>query len=275
MWKTLSISFLCLAYLNAMHTNSFAHQASAFRRGDYESDVKRLIALRSHPLNELLALANQLERKWSGSNWDRYAQLMSHVCSEIANRGLNDKRVREQSEHFARLALFHSRFYSWQYQSDLVGCLGSQRSSSKETVWLRERREKTALWLHTWQRLDQETDPTFDINDRSAQPSMRVYPPVETGLPAGTPPSAIKDLRLRAKYEAAIADNNHKATRVEQQLPLVSHGPAFKIQAERWLIQAYSQPPFRNAELKRMLDVYLHDNTIRQRIMREVEKDSK
>lgn len=283
MWKPVCISFLCLAFLSGIVTNSFARPASSFtaaansfsQTNDYESDVKRLIALRSHPLDELLTLANELERKWSRINWDHYARVMIYVCSEIANRGLNNKRVREQTEQFARLALSHSRFYSWDQESDLVRWLAYQRSSANEAAWLRERREKTTLWLHAWQRLDREVDPTFDTNDRSQLPSLRVYPPIATGLPPGTPPSAIKDLRLRTEYEAAIAENNRKAKKVQQQLPLVSSGPAFKAQAERWLIQAYSQPPFRNAELTRFLDSYVHDKTTGQRILSEVEKNSK
>jgi hypothetical protein len=283
MWKAVSLSCLCLLYLGTL-TISLSRPSSTLSRtggkfvvveDDYESDIKRLIALRSHSLDELLTLADQLERKWSRISWDHYARVMVYVCSEIANHGLNNERVREQTEHFARVALSHSRFYSWEHESDLVGWLGYQRSSAKEAVWLHERREKTTLWLRVWQRLDREIDPTFNTNDRSRLPSPRVYPPVETGLPAGTPPSAIKDLRVRARYEAAIAENNRKAKAVQQQLPLVSHGPAFKAQAERWLIQAYSQPPFRNAELKRFLDIYVYDKSTRQRILSEVEKNSK
>ena len=282
MRKTLSISSLCLLFFttftiplsrSSITLSVTTHVITA--QNDFQSDIKRLIALRSHSVDEVLTLANELEQKWSRIDWDHYAQVMIYVCSEIANHGLNNARVREQTEHFARLALSHSRSYSWEHQSDLVGWLSYQRSSSKETDWLRERREKTVLWLQAWQRLDHEIDPRFDANDRSKLPSLRVYPPAETGLPPGAPPSAIKDERLRARYEAAIAENNRKAKRVEQQLPLVSHGPVFRTQAERWLIQAYSQPPFRNVELKRLLVVYIHDATARLRIVEEVQKNSK
>ena len=283
MWKSVSISCLCLLSIGtftiSLSRSSIAFPVTAYpivaEEEDFQIDIKRLITMRSHSLDELLTLSNQLEQKWSRIDWDRYAQVMIYVCSEIANRGLNNERVREETERFAKLALSHSRSYKWEHESDLVGWLGYQRSSAKEVDWLRERREKTTLWLHAWQRLDREIDPTFNTNDRSKLPSLRVYPPVETGLPAGTPPSAIKDSRLRARYEAAIAENNKKAKRVEQQLPLVSHGPAFKTQAELWLIQAYSQQPHRTAELKRFLDLYVRDTTTRQRILKEVEKNSK
>jgi hypothetical protein len=241
------------------------------RPTEYEEDLNRLIALRSRPLEELLDFSNQLERKWQRINWNQYAALMLHVCSEISNRGLNDSRLRLESERFARIALSHAGMFSWEYQSDLVDALGYQRFSLPETAWVRERREKTELWLHAWRRLEKEFDPTFDVNDRKSLPAMRVTPPFATGLPAGTPPSAIKDPKLRAQYEAAIADNNNKAERVNRQLPLHAHGPSFKARAERWLIQAYSQQPRRVGELKRYLQVYVRDYKARARILKRIE----
>ncbi len=243
-------------------------------KNEYQSDVDRLIALRSRPFEELISLANQLEAKWRRLDWNSYARIMTYVCSEIANHGLNNERVRDQREHFARVALSHSSMYLWEYESDLVGSLGYQRYSANVNAWLRERREKTELWLHALRRLEKQTDPSFDINDRKSLPAMRVSPPYETGLPAGSPPSAIKDARLRAKYEAAIDDNKRKFQKVEEQLPLLLHGPSFKKRAERWLIQAYSQPPDRTAELKHYLNSYVRDNNIRQRILSEVGKNS-
>jgi hypothetical protein len=241
------------------------------RPTEYEEDLNRLIALRSRTLEELLDFSNQLERKWRRMDWNQYASLMLHVCSEISNRGLNDSRLRLESERFARIALSHAGMFSWEYQSDLVDALGYQRFSVPDATWVRERREKTELWLQAWRRLEKEFDPTFDVNDRKSLPGMRVMPPFATGLPAGTPPSAIKDPKLRAQYEAAIAENNKKAERVNRQLPLHAHGPSFKARAERWLIQAYSQQPRRIGELKHYLQVYVRDYKTRERILKRIE----
>jgi hypothetical protein len=202
-------------------------------------------------LNELIVLASQLEAKWRRIDWNLYADIMAHVCSEISGRGLSDEQVREQSEHFAKSALSHSNMYSWQNESALVGYLQYKRSNPEMNAWLRDRREKTELWLHALRRLETESDPGFDINDSKNRPSMQVFPPRETNLPPGSPPSAIKDPRLRAKYEAAIADNKRKSQRANQQVPLLLHGPPFRARAGRWIVQAYSQAPARNAELRR------------------------
>jgi len=292
------VSILCLAFVGFVISDTSASSpepvnrpVSRFSRADeldrkaslvvapehdYQSDVHQLIALRSHPLDELIALANQLETKWRRLDWNQYAQVMIYVCSEIANRGLNDLRVREQTQHFALVALSHSRQFLWEYHSSLVGWFG-QRWSATDSAWLRERRENTELWLQAWRRLYKEKDPSFeaDFRDRKNLPSMQVAPPFETGLPAGAPPSAIKDARLRARYEAAIAENKRKSQRVEQQLPLLLHGPSFSARAEHWLIQAYSQPPARREELRRYLNIYVPDEITRRRIMNEVDKASK
>lgn len=288
--KTSSVSISCLAFVGCLigyavaspleAVTGFSREAeialaahpSVAPENDFQRDIDQLIALRSHPLDEVIALGDQLEAKWRRVEWNSYARVMLYICSEISNRGLNDARVREQSERFARIALSHSSTFLWELQSDLVEALGYQRSSPTERGWLSDRHDKAELWLKAWQRLDKERDPSFNVNDRKNLPSLSVIPPYETNLPAGSPPSAIKDSHLRAKYEAAIAENKRKSKRVDQQLPLILHGPSFKARAERWLIEAYSQTPIRNAELKRSLEVYMQDVKTRQRILREVEK---
>src|SRR6185503_14827420 len=107
--KLVFLSILWLAAFGGL-TESFARSkevlagadsASSFKRGDgghlivgsendYQADINRLIKLRSHPLNELIGLASQLEAKWRQLDWNSYARIMIGVCSEISNRGLNN-----------------------------------------------------------------------------------------------------------------------------------------------------------------------------------------
>jgi hypothetical protein len=190
----------------------------------FEADVQRLIALRARPLEELLTLAAELEGKWRKINWSQYAQMMTHVCSELVNYRLNDAHLRQQSEHYAVLALSHSRMLAWSDQSELVFALGYQRSSDTLEGWLRERREKTQHWLEAWHRLEIETDPSYDLNDRRNRPALRVVPPDQTGLPPGAPPNAIKDPKLRRQYEKAIAENQRKAEKALKQMRLQTDG---------------------------------------------------
>lgn len=294
MLKLLSVSILCLLFFGGTINYSFAGSPTqAIRRfkpligkgvrpvgqvvpaDDYQADIDRVIALRSRPLDELIALGNELEAKWRKIDWNLYAGVMRRISGELSSRDPNDSQAREESEHFARIALSHSSMYSWEHEAGLVGLLGYERSTDDVGDFLRSRREKTERWLHALRRLENETDPTFDINDRKNRPMMRVFPPFKTGLPPGTPPSAIKDPHLRAEYEKAIAENKRKSEKVDQQLPLLLHGPSFRKHAEQWLVGAYSQQPLRKMELKRYLDIYLRDDATRQRILSEVDKNSK
>ena len=234
---------------------------------DYETDVQQLIALRSRPVDDLLTVAAQLEIKWRRVNWTRYALMMAHVCSEIANHQLNDARLRQHSERYAILALSHSNMFAWSYQMELVFALGYQRSSTTPAGWIQERREKAEHWLQTWRRLEMETDPSYDVNDRKNRPALRVVPPFETGLPPGAPPSAIKNPKLRRQYETEIAENQRKAEKALEQIPLQTDGAFFKSNAERVLIQLYSQPPYRTNELTQYLQTYLRDRAARKRIL--------
>jgi len=242
---------------------------------EFESDYQQLDALRSQPLKEVIAFADKLEAKWRRLNWNQYARMMLHVCSEILNRRVNDPDLRNASEHYARLALSHSSMFLWEHEANLVEALGYQRFSLSDAEWLRARREKVRLWLHAWHRLEEQFDPTFDVNDRKNRPLLHVWPPLETGLPPGTPPSAIKDPQLRAQYEATLAENKRKTQRANEQLPLMARGPSFRKYAEYAVIQFYSQTPFRNAELRRYLYAYLKGAAARQRILGAVEKNTK
>src|SRR5882724_7067243 len=99
MLKRLFANILCLTFAGGIITNSTAHTPGAFAGSvnrfsykyhpdgtgystrapgnDYQTDVDRLIALRSHPVDELLTLAVQLERKWRRINWNQYALIMT------------------------------------------------------------------------------------------------------------------------------------------------------------------------------------------------------
>jgi hypothetical protein len=114
-------------------------------------------------------------------------------------------------------------------------------------------------------------DETFDLNDRKNLPAMRVAPPPETGLPPGSAPSAIKNPRLRAQYEAAIAENNRKNERVAKQVPLRLYGPQFRDRVKRWLVEAYSQPPSRKTEISRYLQIYVRDKRMRDEILSQID----
>jgi hypothetical protein len=236
---------------------------------DLRQDIARLELLRSHNLDELIQTADELERKWHGATGDLYALMMVHVCSEISNRGLNDVRVRFQSERFSLTALSNPTF-TVEREWELLSYLQEDLNPENSKDWLKERSEKAKLWLHGWRRLEKETDPRFNIRDR---PFLNIAPPAETQLPAGVAPEAIKDAKLRAEYTAAIAANAEKARRYNQQYILRRDGPAFINEAKKYLVRAYSKPPQNTDELRRYLTTYITNTTARRTLLNEVRKN--
>jgi hypothetical protein len=241
---------------------------------EYQDDFDRIEMLRSRGLDELIVAADQLERKWRELDGNLYSHIMDHVCNAIANSRLSDTRVRSLTEEYARVTLSHTNKFSWNREWRLLLWLGYERLTPDDVVWVQERRENTELWLHAWQRLEREIDPSFDPDDRRNRGVMRVSPPVETGLRPGSPPEAIKDPKLRADYEKAIAENEAKSVRRNQQLPLQWEQKPFVEHAEKALIEMYSQPPYSPRELKDYLNTYLTDANARRRILAEVLKNT-
>ena len=112
-------------------------------------------------------------------------------------------------------------------------------------------------------------DPTFDVNDR---PRLNVQTPQASGVPSGASPESIRDLKLRAEYERAIAQNSAKARRYNDQYWLKQTAPDFYKTVEKYLVSAYSRPPTDSAQLARLLSQYVDDNDVRVRILAEVRK---
>lgn len=75
-------------------------------------------------------------------------------------------------------------------------------------------KDKFALWLSIFDAIDSELAPDIDATTRM---EMSVAPPPSTGLPAGVPPSAIKDAAQRAAYEAVLAENDKRNERIAYQ----------------------------------------------------------
>src|SRR5258705_8121724 len=173
MLRLFSVSILCLPFFVGTINYSFADSPTpAIRRfkpligkgvqpvgqvfpaNDYQADIDRVIALRSRPLDELVALGDELEAKWRKIDWNLYAGVMRRISGELSSRDPNDPQAREESEHFARIALSHSSMYSWEHEAGLVGLLGYERSTDDVADFLRSRREKTERWLHALRRLE-------------------------------------------------------------------------------------------------------------------------
>jgi hypothetical protein len=142
-------------------------------------------------------------------------------------------------------------------------------TAPKGEEFAQRRKKDVEIRLHAWKRLMDAIDPNWDPNDL---PLSNVVPPAMLGLPSGATPEAIKDSKLRAEYEAAIEKNRQKAEKYNEQYKLRGWLKRFPPRAERYIVQAYSKPPYNIEELTGLLNQYIRDEQTRTRILDAVKK---
>ena len=93
----------------------------------------------------------------------------------------------------------------------------------------------------------------------------------DMGLPSGISPEGVGDPNLRAKYEAALKENQEKIERYTNQNRLHKWLKRYLPQAEKYIVQLYSAPPYNNEELKQLLEKYKIDRKTQTRIINAVD----
>ena len=68
-------------------------------------------------------------------------------------------------------------------------------------------------WCRVFRALDAVEDPGYDPNSSASR-----YPPPPAGYPSGVKPESVRDPRARARYEAAIAENEKKRANRKTQM---------------------------------------------------------
>lgn len=243
-------------------------------RQQYQRDLARLSDLsKANDLDGLVKFADELEVKWGRRGGDDYARLMLNISNLIVNDFYNEK-IYQLSQKYIFTALSKSDSFSLDSEVKLLPFLAialapSTAPTDVTSAWAKERNIKAKLWLHAWFRLEKEIDRKFNFNDK---PFLNITPPVETGLPSGVAPEAIKDARLRALYEAEITANAKKARIYNRQYILRQIEKEFPQKAENYIVSAYSKSPINPNELEQLLNTYIGDYTTRERIKDEVKR---
>ncbi|MYM87597.1 hypothetical protein GTP91_10440 [Rugamonas sp. FT82W] len=101
-------------------------------------------------------------------------------------------------------------------------------------------KDKLALWFAIFDAMDAEIAPDFNPDDL---PELTVAPPLETGLPAGVAPSAIKDPAVRKKYEDALAANDLKNQRFSYQYALLQENQRAESDVEKFITVDVARDP--------------------------------
>jgi hypothetical protein len=266
-----------LTWANVKVSNSEILQkslaAKALKQEQYKSELAKLDALdRAKDLDGLIRVADDLEKRWGRPGGQYYGLLMLEISNLLENH-FRGAGIFATSQKYVSNALAKSDSFPLWLETRLLRFLSrdvTSADSSDPAPWSRERRTKVGFWLHAWGRLETQINRNFDFSDR---PKLNVMPPKETGLPAGIVPEGIRDPKLRAQYEAALAANGKKGREYNRQFELRKLDETFPKVAEGYLVRVYSRPPYQTEELRRHLIAHRLNRQIRERVLSQVNRN--
>ena len=118
----------------------------------------------------------------------------------------------------------------------------TKEPSRRSPSWKTDRDTKCKIWIQMLDQIAKEQDPNFDFNDArnlyTAHVSLPNFP-----YPSGINPLEIKEPDLRARYEAAIAENHVKAERYNLQYFLANQDKIAKLMFIYYVRRYYDQTP--------------------------------
>jgi hypothetical protein len=236
--------------------------------GDLQRDLAELDSYLSYrDLDTLERVVDEKSRKWQSEDHKSFILYMSKACTLLSSYDIGDMSKRASLLGQYAMRALASGELPLEDEVQFVEFLMFDPLKIDDASWKKLREQKARLWLSTRRRIAESIDPAFDFSDR---PFLNVAPPPQSAVPAGISPEAVKDPKLRAEYEAAIARNSAKAWRFNKQYWLKRNAPRFYEETERYLVNAYSRPPTDSSQLEQLLSQYIEDDTLRSRISKEV-----
>jgi hypothetical protein len=260
-------------------------EATAQDKQEFDRDIERVRNLEASlsqsgagDINMYKTIADSIDQKWRGLNREYHARLILEICrpfgSSVFDEGLRYKLRRK----YALSALEEPDSIPLILEMELIGraitfSIGPGASTGED--FAQKRAKDTAVRLHAWKRLLSVIDPNWDSTEAM---SPIVIPPDSLlhkmgSWNAGMDPKAIKDSTARAEYEELIRLNNEKRNKYSEQYAYRPWLNRFPKRAERYIIDAYSTPPFAIEELRKMLGDQLPDQAAKARIIAAVEKN--
>jgi hypothetical protein len=277
--QTLGCFFFCASIASGLALGSardMPEKTSEAVKMEFQQELKRIESLSAaKDFDALTAAVDEIERKWRHRSPEFYSALMLKASDEFGSRDFGDAKQYDLEQKYAGLGLKNAGHIPLETELRLILRLERDREYSKGVLkggeWAMRRTQKAEMWLGAWHRLESQIDTDWDPGDK---PLLNVATPLAAGLPAGVAPEAIKDPELRAQYEEAIRKNNEKAERYRKQYGLRQMRTLFSKPTERYIIRAYSRPPFNLEELKGYLKTYIVEEDVRARILDAVRQNT-
>jgi hypothetical protein len=274
------ILYILFAYNTLLSENT---EPTPQEKQEYKNDSKRVDDLRASlrqndaiDFNTYKGLADSIEQKWSGRNKEYYAILTLKICSLLSNGTFKEYGNYDLIRKYALSALEEPDSIPLQFELDLasfVSTLHFGKDTLSGDVYAERRTKDTEIRLHGWKRLLDTIDPNWDPSPESLYADVPT--PAGSGLPAGIAPSAIKDSAMRAEYEQRIRLKSETLKKYNEQYECRKWLEIYPPQFERYIIFAYSHPPYNTKELETLLNEYQIDQETKTRIIEAVEKNIK
>ena len=273
--RVLQLTIAALCILIPLVTFMSGLQSVAFGQtsdNDLNQDIAKLDSfLSSRNLDSIQITVDKESAKWRERDRPSFIIYMTKACSLLSSYDIGDLSKRASLLSRYAISVLTSGTLPLEDHVQFVSFLMFDPLVIDEAAWKTLRQQKTELWLAARRRVQTSVDPAFDFNEPFF---LNVAPPAGSGLPAGIAPESVRDPKLRAEYERAIAENSAKTRRFNDQYWLKKNAPDFYQNVERYLVNAYSRPPADSNELERLLARYVDDNGVRARILEQVRNGS-
>ncbi len=254
--------------------------SSQAEKQEYKQDMARIKALRKsfkpglvNDLEQYEKFADEIRNKWRDRNKEYNARLILEICGPLSSGTFEDDRRHDVARKYALSVLEKPKEISVEMELKLTGHVMTSiytPNSPKGEDLAQRRKKDVQIRLHAWKRLHDAIDPNWDPNEEIWSPNAVG---ALMGLPSGIAPEGVGDPKLRAEYEAALQKNSEEIERYTKQYRLHDRLKSYPKRAERYIVKAYSEPPFNLEELRQYLEKYIVDKKTRARILDSVEKN--
>ena len=223
-----------------------------------------------------LSLSTQLETERAAKEDTGYFERMHNICLRVGGDIQFSKDRRNAFFHIVSLFLAKTdagqefRSVAYLNQSDVVLQLAQNSMFSDKASFESIRSRCMRLVMLFTKRVYAEFVPNY----RMQKGFINVSPPDGSG-PAGIDPSEIEDPISRAKYEAAIRENDKKRRLNMEQRYLSEIAKVTFPKIEKEIIKAYSEEPIAYPELSEYLTLGGYDDQARRRIFDAVAEKTK
>ena len=278
-WKVIVHALAVIVFAAANDISSAqANIATEAEKQECQTDLNRIAsmvkALKPGMANDLVAyeeFADGVLAKWMPRNKECRARVVLHIVWPLSSGQFADRRQYDLARTYALSALAEPNEITLETEIRLIGhVMTHTRGGPEGEEYARQRKRNTEVRLHAWKRVIDTIDPNWDPNDL---PYLNVPLPPGVFGTSGMDPKSIKDPKQRAAYEQAIERNNLKTQKFHEQNRARRWLKRFPQEAEEYIIQMYSKPPYNPEELSILLKQFVADERTRTRILDTVDKN--